>query len=160
MAAEEGGFGLASDEDLRRYSGLELLQAMIDGRVPAPTISRTIGFRLVEIAPGRAVFEGEPGPHLLNPLGSVHGGVALTLIDSAAGCAVHSELDAGIGYATVETKVNFTRPIAPDAGTMRCEGRVVTRGRQIATAEARLLSSQGKILAHGTSTLIILPPPR
>jgi uncharacterized protein (TIGR00369 family) len=158
MADDERGYGLASERDLATMTGLELLQAIIDGRVPSPTISRTLGFRLVEVAPGRAVFEGETGPHLLNPLGSVHGGVALTLIDSAAGCAVHTELDARVGYATVETKVNFTRPIAPDGGTVRCEGQVVTRGRQIATAEARLFSADRKILAHGTSTLIILPP--
>jgi len=158
MASRDGGFGIASEEDFKRLSGLELLRGIIEGRLPAPTISRTMGFRLVEVEAGLAVFEGEPGPHLLNPLGSVHGGVALTLIDSAAGCAVHSELEAGVGYTTVETKVNFTRPIAPDGGKVRCEGRVVTRGRTIATAEARLLSSAGKILAHGTSTLIILTP--
>jgi uncharacterized protein (TIGR00369 family) len=117
-----------------------------------------MGFRLVEVEPGRAVFEGAAGPHLLNPLGGVHGGVALTLIDSAAGCAVHTELEAGIGYTTVETKVNFTRPVPPDGSAVRCEGRVVTRGRQIATAEARLLSEDGKVLAHGTSTLIVLQP--
>jgi uncharacterized protein (TIGR00369 family) len=150
--------GVASREEIAGLSGLEMLQAMIAGRLPSPPIGATMGFRLVEVAPGRAVFEGEPGPNLLNPLGSVHGGVALTLIDSAAGCAVHSELGPGIGYTTIETKVNFTRPIAPDGGTIRCEGRVVTRGRQIATAEARLLSPEGKVLAHGTSTLIILPP--
>jgi len=158
MASQEDGFGLASQEDLERLSGIELLRAIIAGRGPAPAIGRTMGFRLVEVEPGRAVFECEPGPHLLNPLGTVHGGVALTLIDSAAGCAVHTELPAGTGYTTIETKVNFTRPIAPDGRTVRCEGRVVTRGRQIATAEARLLSADGKILAHGTSTLIILKP--
>ena len=150
--------GVATREEIAGLSGLEMLQAMIEGRLPSAPIGATMGFRLVEVAPGRAVFEGLPGPHLLTPLGSVHGGCALTLIDSAAGCAVHTELAPGIGYTTVETKVNFTRPIAPDGGTIRCEGRVVTRGRQIATAEARLLSAEGKILAHGTSTLIILPP--
>src|SRR4051794_35844828 len=149
MAVDARGDAVASARELGSMNGLELLQALIAGRLPGPTIGRTMGFRLIEVAPGRAVFEGEPGPHLLNPLGSVHGGWALTLIDSAAGCAVHTELDAGIGYATVETKVNFTRPIAPDGGSVRCEGRVVTRGRQIATAEARLLSAEGKILAHG-----------
>ena len=155
---DERRIGVASREEIAGFTGLEMLEAIIAGRLPSPPIGATMGFRLVEVAPGRAVFEGEPGPNLLNPLGGVHGGVALTLIDSAAGCAVHSELAPGIGYATVETKVNFTRPIAPDAGTLRCEGKVVTRGRQIATAEARLLNAEGKILAHGTSTLIILPP--
>lgn len=151
-------FGLAAPEDVATLSGLEFLQAMIEGRLPAPAMAGTMGFRLVEVAQGEAVFEGEPWPGLLNPLGSVHGGWALTLIDSAAGCAVHTTLPAGIGYTTVETKVNFSRPIAPDGGTIRCEGRVVTRGRQIATAEARLLDSAGKIVAHGTSTLMILEP--
>jgi uncharacterized protein (TIGR00369 family) len=139
-------------------SGIELLRAMIAGDLPAPPISRAMSILLVEVEPGRALFEGRPGPHLFNPLGGIHGGFALTLIDSAAGCAVHTELHAGTGYTTVETKVNFTRPIPPDGSPVRCEGRVVTRGRQIATAEARLLSAEGKVLAHGTSTLIILPP--
>jgi uncharacterized protein (TIGR00369 family) len=154
----ERRIGIASPQEMEGLTGLEMLEAMIAGRLPSAPIGATMGFRLVEVAPGRAVFEAEPGPHLLNPLGGVHGGVALTLIDSACGCAVHTELPAGIGYATVETKVNFTRPIGPEDGTIRCEGRVVTRGRQIATAEARLLSAEGRILAHGTSTLIILPP--
>ena len=151
-------FGVAKAGEIAGLSGLEMLEAMIAGRLPSPPMASTLGFRLSEVGPGRALFEGEPGEHLLNPLGSVHGGWALALIDSAAGCAVHSELPAGTGYATVETKVNFTRAIAPDGLTVRCEGRVVTRGRQIATAEARLVSKDGKVLAHGTSTLIILPP--
>jgi len=150
--------GVASREDVAGLTGLEMLQAIISGELPAPPIGAHMGFRLVEVEPGRAVFEGSAGPHLLNPLGGVHGGVALTLIDSAAGCAVHTELPAGTGYTTVETKVNFTRPVPADGSTVRCEGRVVTRGRQIATAEARLLSMEGKVLAHGTSTLIILQP--
>ena len=149
--------GIATREEIEGLSGLEVLEAIVAGELPAPPIGATMGFRLVEVGPGRAVFEGEPGPDLLNPLGQVHGGVALTLIDSAAGCAVHSELPAGVGYTTVETKVNFTRPIVPSS-KVRCEGRVLSLGRQIATAEARLLSPEGKLLAHGTSTLIILPP--
>jgi uncharacterized protein (TIGR00369 family) len=140
-----------------KQDGLALLRAIIAGERP-PAIGQTMGFRLVEVERGRAVFEGEPGPHLLNPLGAVHGGFALALIDSACGCAVHSELDAGIGYTTVETKVNFTRPIDPNGPPIRCEGRVLSRGRQIATAEAFLRSAEGKLLAHGTSTLIILGP--
>jgi uncharacterized protein (TIGR00369 family) len=119
-------------------------------------MAATLGFRLVEAEPGRAVFEGEPSPALLNPLGSVHGGWPLTLIDSATGCSLHSDLPAGTGYTTVETKVNFVRPVPIGAGPVRCEGRLLSRGRQIATAEATLLSAEGKLLAHGTSTLIIL----
>jgi uncharacterized protein (TIGR00369 family) len=154
----ERHFGLAKAEDLGALSGLEFLRAMIEGEQPSPLMSSTLGFRLVEVEEGVAVFEGETSPALLNPLGAVHGGWALTLIDSATGCAVHSILAPGVGYTTIETKVNFTRPIAPNGGTVRCEGRVVTSGRRIATAEARLLSADGKVLAHGTSTLMILEP--
>lgn len=150
-------YGLVSPEQMEGLSGLELLQRMIDGHLPAPPMAGTLGFRLVEVSPGRAVFEAETGPHLLNPLGSVHGGFALTLIDSAAGCALHTRLPAGVGYATVETKVNFTRAIRPDGSIVRCEAEVVTQGRQIATADARLVGADGTILAHGSSTLIILP---
>ena len=148
--------GVLDRAQLKAMSGLEILQAMVAGGAARPMIGATLGFALVEVERGRAVFEGEPGPHLLNPLGAVHGGYALALIDSACGCAVHTELDAGVGYTTVETKVNFTRPIAPDGGKVRCEGRVLSRGRQIATAEAFLRNAEGKLLAHGTSTLIIL----
>jgi uncharacterized protein (TIGR00369 family) len=114
-----------------------------------------MNFLLAEVEPGRVTFEGAPDARLLNPLGSVHGGWALTLIDSAAGCAVHTTLPAGAGYATLETKANFTRPIRPDGGKVRCIGTVLTAGRQIATAEARLLDESGRLLAHGTSTLMI-----
>lgn len=148
-------YGVAKAEDFQRLSGIDLLRAMIAGELPAPTISRTLGFLLAEVEPGRAVFEAQATPELLNPLGSVHGGVALTLIDSACGCAVHTELGPGIGYTTVETKANFVRPV-PVEGMIRCEGRVLSRGRTIATAEAFLRSETGKLLAHGTSTLIIL----
>lgn len=152
--------GIASPERIGSQSGLEFLRAMLAGELPAAPIGGTLGFRLVEVEPGRAVFEGEPGPNLLNPLGAVHGGFALALIDSATGCSVHTELEAGVGYTTVETKVNFVRPIIAGMGKLRCEGRVLSRGRTIATAEARLTSADGKLLAHGTSTLIILGPRR
>ena len=137
-------------------SGRELLQAMIDGRLPPPAIAETLSFRLVQIGDGFAVFEGEPGPHLLNPLGVVHGGWALTLIDSAAGCAGHSLLPAGVSYTTVETKVNFSRPITADTGRVRAEGRVVGKGRRIISCDARVVDASGRLLAHGTSTLMVL----
>jgi uncharacterized protein (TIGR00369 family) len=154
----ERHYGVASREEIAGLSGIEMLRAMLAGRLPAPTMSQTLGFRLTEVGDGTVVFEGEPGPHLLNPLGSVHGGWALALIDSATGCSVHSRLAAGLGYTTVETKVNMTRPILADAGTVRTEGRVVSMGRQIATAEAYVYSADRKLLAHGTSTVMILHP--
>jgi uncharacterized protein (TIGR00369 family) len=151
-------YGVSTFDQIKDLTGLEMLRAMIAGDLPAAPIAEPLSFRLIEVEKGRALFEGTPAPSLLNPLGAIHGGWALTLIDSACGCAVHTELDAGTGYTTVETKVNFTRPIAPGGGAVRCEGRVLSRGRQIATAEAYLRSSEGKLLAHGTSTLIILRP--
>jgi len=150
--------GVLPPERMAGMCGLELLRAMAAGDLAGPGMGRTMGFRLIEADKGRVLFEGTPGPHLLNPLGQVHGGYALTLIDSACGCAVHSELDAGIGYTTVETKVNFTRAIDPDGGPVRCEGRVLSRGRTIATADAFLRDESGRLLAHGTSTLILLYP--
>ena len=150
--------GVLPLDKIAGMTGLEVLRAMAAGELPGPGMGKTMGFRLVEVDKGRAVFEGTPGPHLLNPLGAVHGGYALTLIDSACGCALHSELDPGIGYTTVETKVNFTRPIDPAGGPVRCEGRVLARGRTIATADAFLRDGTGRLLAHGTSTLIILQP--
>ena len=151
-------FGTITAEQMRSLTGLEALRAMIAGALPAPPMGGLMGFRLVEVEEGRAVFEGTPGLSLLNPLGAVHGGYALTLIDSACGCALHSALGAGVGYTTVETKVNFTRPIDPNGGPVRCEGRIVSQGRTIGTAEAYLRSAEGKLLAHGTSTLIIFAP--
>src|SRR6202034_260041 len=121
-------YGIAKPEDVSGMSGREMLQAVV---------------------------EGDSGSHLLNPLGGVHGGWALTLIDSATGCAAHSLLPAGVGYASIETKANFTRPIKHDTGRVRAEGRVIGRGRQIMSAEARILDSSGRILAHGTSTLMV-----
>ena len=151
-------FGVTPREELAKTNGLDFLHGMIAGRYPAPPIAQTLGFRLVEAEPNRAVFEGRSSQALLNPLGSVHGGWALTLIDSATGCALQTVLDAGVGYTTIETKVNFVRPIGPDDEIVRCEGRVLSRGRQIATAEAKLQNVEGKLPAHGLSTLIILPP--
>jgi uncharacterized protein (TIGR00369 family) len=106
------------------------------------------------------VFIGEPSDRILNPLGIVHGGWALTLIDSCCGCAAHTTLAAGIGYTTVETKVNFVRAITPATGQVRAEGRVIARGRTIITTEGTLTDSNGKLLAHGTSTLMVLRPDR
>lgn len=156
LTTAPGDYGVADPVEARAMSGREFLQAIIDGRLPTPPIAGTMSFRLVEIGDGLAVFEGDSGPHLLNPLGFVHGGWALTLIDSAAGCAAHTLIPAGVGYTTIETKANFSRPISPDTGTVRAEGRVVGRGRRIISCEARVLDARDRLLAHGTSTLMIL----
>ena len=149
-------YGLPTPEEVAGRTGREILQAIIDGVLPQPPIAETMSFWLTEIGDGFAAFAGEPGRHLLNPMGSVHGGWALTLIDSAGGCAGQSLLPAGCGYATIETKGNFALPITSDAGRVRAEAHVVARGRQIISAEARVLSQDGAVLAHGTSTLLVL----
>jgi uncharacterized protein (TIGR00369 family) len=138
-----------------RLSGMDYIGAILNGELPAPPISELMGFRLVEAEPGRAVFEMTPGPQHYNPIGSVHGGIALTLLDSAMGCAVHTQLEAGVGYTTLEVKTNFVRPITADTGTIRCEGTVLHRGSRVATAEGRLTDPAGKLLAHGTTTCLI-----
>jgi uncharacterized protein (TIGR00369 family) len=150
-------YGTLQARDIERLSGRQALQAMIDGELPAPPIAKTLGFILVEVGEGFAAFEGDTGPHLLNPHGVVHGGWALTMIDSVTGCAAYSALPAGVAYTTVETKANFTRPILADTGRVRAEGRVVSQGRQVLTAEGKLIDARGRVLAHGTSTLLVLP---
>ncbi len=146
----------ASPAEVAGMTGKQILQGIIDGSLPHPPISQAMTFWITQVGDGLAVFEGEPGGHLFNPMGGVHGGWALTLIDSAGGCAAHSLLPAGVGYATVETKGNFSRPITASTGRVRAEGRVVSQGRQIISAEVRLSGPDGKVLAHGTTTLLVL----
>ena len=142
---------------VRGMSGLESLRAMIAGELPPAPIGQTMGFRLVEAEPGRATFAAEPAEFHYNPIGVVHGGFALTLLDSAMGCALHSTLEAGVAYTTLEVKANFVRPLTSDTGEVRCTGIVVHGGRTVATAEGRIEGADGKLYAHGTSTLLILP---
>lgn len=157
MALMDGvRYGLADRGELAGLTGLAILEKMIVGEFPAPTICDGLTFRLIEAEEGRVVFAGETGRHLMNPHGTVHGGWALTLIDSATGCAALSTLPAGVGYTTVETKGNFARPILPDTGLVRCEATVLARGRQIITAEAKVTDTGGKLLAHGSATILVL----
>jgi uncharacterized protein (TIGR00369 family) len=149
-------YGLATPAQIAGRTGKEILQAIIDGDLPQPPIAQTLSFWLTEVGDGFAAFAGEPGSHLLNPMGGVHGGWALTLIDSAVGCAAQTLLPEGVSYATVETKANFSRPITRDTGRVRAESRVVSQGRQVISAEARILNRDGKVLAHGTSTILVL----
>ncbi|HYF58131.1 MAG TPA: PaaI family thioesterase [Burkholderiaceae bacterium] len=151
-------YGVSRPDEIAGLTGLEIMSRIRDGRLPTAPIMRTLSFRLVEVGAGLAVFEGEPSAEILNPLGTVHGGWALTLVDSAAGCAAHTLLPADTGYTTLETKANFTRAIMPGTGTVRAEGRVVSPGRTVLTAEVRVTGPDGKLLAHGTSTLLVLAP--
>ncbi len=145
-----------SPEDTAGLSGKQVLQGIVDGRLPQPTICRTLSFWLAEVGDGYAMFEGETSEDLLNPAGTVHGGWALTLIDSAAGCAAYTLLPVDTRYTTIETKANFSRPIMKDTGRVRCEARVVSQGRQIISCECWVKAADSRVLAHGTSTLIVL----
>ena len=138
-------------------SGLDYLRAIGDGRLPNAPIAELMGFDGLEAEEGGVVFSALPGEQHYNPIGVVHGGLALTLLDSAMGCAVHSTLPVGGAYTTLEVKVNFARAITRDTGRIVCEGTVVHRGRTIATAEGRVVAeATGKLLAHGTTTCMIM----
>jgi uncharacterized protein (TIGR00369 family) len=136
-------------------TGLEFLRAIVAGELPPAPIQSLVGFRLIEADEGRVVFEGDPGEQHYNPIGSVHGGVAATLLDSALGAAVHSTLPQGSAYVTLEVKFNLVRPITAETGAVRAEGRVIHRGKTVATSEAHLRDGAGKLLAHATSTCLI-----
>jgi len=140
-------------------SGLELMEAIFEGKLPPPPIAATMAFAGAEVQEGRAVFVGEPDESLYNPIGVVHGGFAMTILDSAMGCAVQTTLAAGERYTSLETKVNFVRPITKETGRVRCEGTVLHRGGRVATAQGRLIAeSSGKLLAHGTTTCLVIQP--
>lgn len=151
-------FGVFDQKAIAGMTGRQMLEAIMGGTLPAPTIGRALNFILTEVGDGVAVFEGETNAEMLNPIGTVHGGWVLTLIDSATACAAQTTLPVGLSQTTVETKANMTRPIFVNTGRVRCEGRVISRGNQIITTEAKVTDSEGKILAHGTSTVMILRP--
>ncbi len=137
------------------HSGLDYMQALVDGKAPGAPIAALMGFSLREVSERRAVFIGTPGEQHFNPMGMVHGGYASTLLDSALGCAVHTTLPAGMGYGTAQLNVNLTRPILPDVGVLVCEAQVLHRGSRMATAEATVKDSRGKLYAHGTATCFL-----
>ena len=142
----------------KTISGIEYLKALQSGELPPPPIAVLMGMWITEVSEGRVVFAAEPAEYHYNPLGTVHGGVMATLLDSALGCVVQSMLPAGIGYTTVELKVNYLRPITVKTGTVYCEGKIIYVGGRIATAEGRLTDAEGKLYAHGTTTCLILRP--
>jgi len=139
-------------------SGLEAMRKLAAGQLPQPPIAETLGFRLVEADPGRAVFEGDAAEFHYNPIGTVPAGLAATLLDSAMGCAFVTTLEAGVRWTTLELKASFTRPITVATGTIRAIGTVVHPGRRVATTEGRVEDAGGKLLAHGTGTILVLEP--
>ncbi|MGW7366228.1 PaaI family thioesterase [Streptomyces sp. NPDC054841] len=141
-------------------TGLDFLRDLVEGRLPAPPVSATLGFTLDEVSSGYAVFSLEPGEEHYNPIGSVHGGVFATLLDSAAGCAVQSTLALGEGYTSLDLAVKFLRPITAETGTVRAVGTVISRGRRTALAQAEVRDSADRLLAHATSSCLIFPVQR
>lgn len=147
--------GTAPREKVFGMSGMEVFQAIFAGDLPAPPIGDTMDFIPIHMEPGIAIFQGRPQLRHYNPLGTVHGGWFCTLLDSALGCAVHTTLPAGKGYTTLEIKVNMLRALTAAVPLVRAEGKVIHVGRQVATAEGRIVGPDGKIYAHATTTCMI-----
>ncbi len=141
--------------DVTQFSGLEILQKMIAGDLPAPPMAQVMGLRPVLAERGRVMFLSTPRAEFLNPMGTVHGGYAMTLLDTALACAVHSTLAVGQTYTTLEVKANFVRAILPDMGELTVEATILSAGRRIGTSDAKITDAQGRLLAHGSTTCLI-----
>jgi uncharacterized protein (TIGR00369 family) len=150
-------YGTVSAERQKDMSGLEFVQGLASGALPLNTIARTLGYDVVEAERGRVAITLVPTGDHLNPWGTVHGGLTATLLDSCMGLAVQSTLDTGFSNTTLEFKVSLVRPITPETGQIRAEGKVLNAGRRIGTAEGRVTDSAGRLLAHGTTTCLIFP---
>lgn len=142
---------------MKRMSGLEYLRMVFADERTRPPIASLMAFGSALFEEGRAVFEAEPGEFLYNPIGTVHGGFAATLLDSAMACAVHAALAPGLSYTTLEIKVNYVRAITAATGAVTAEGKVISVGSRVATADGRLIDREGRLLAHGSTTCLILP---
>lgn len=153
--AQAKQYGVVPTETKKGLAGLEFLTRIMQGSLPAPPIQQTLDFRLIKVDRGVTVFAGTPRYDFYNPLDSVHGGYIAALLDSCMSCAVHSTLEVGYSYATLEVKINYVRAILAGTGEVRAEGRVISSGRRIGTAEGRLVDTAGKVYAHGTTTCLI-----
>ena len=153
------GVGVPRPEQVMGKTGMEIFRAMLAGELPAPPIAETLDFFLVEVEPGRAVFQGRPSKRYYNPLGTVHGGWYATLLDSAVGCAVHSCMPVGKSYTTLELKVNMVRALTDKVPLVRAEGKVIHLGGQTATADGRLYGPDGKLYAHASTTCLVFDFP-
>lgn len=147
--------GVASMDQLAGKSGRQILEAMMSGELPHPHMNETLGFDLMEVGDGHAVFQGVPELRYYNPMGTVHGGWFSTLLDSALGCAVQSKLPAGRAYTTAELSINIVRPASHKTGPLRAVANVIHSGRQMATAEAKILDAEGRLYAHATTTCFV-----
>jgi uncharacterized protein (TIGR00369 family) len=151
--------GVITRQQTSSLSGLQVFEAIFAGELPAPPIGETMDFIPIHMEAGVAVFQGKPMLRHYNPLGTVHGGWYCTLLDSAVGCAVHTTLPAGKGYTTLEIKVNMLRPLTDAVPLVRAEGKVIHVGKQVATAEGRIVGPDGKVYAHATTTCLIFDLP-
>jgi uncharacterized protein (TIGR00369 family) len=150
-------YGTVSAERQKQLTGLEFVQGLARGALPLNTIAQTLGYDVVEAESGRVVITLSPTGAHLNPAGTVHGGLTATLLDSCMGLAIQSTLDKGISQTTLEFKISLVRPITPSTGLIRAEGKVLNCGRRIGTADGRVTDSNGRLLAHGTTTCLIFP---
>jgi len=148
-------YGTVSADEQKEMSGLEFVQGLADGTLPLNTIAQTLGYDVAEAENGRVVITAEPSGIHLNPWGTVHGGLAATLLDSCMGLAIQSTLEKGIGSTILEFKISLVRPITPETGLITAEVVVLNSGRRIGTAEGRITDSKGRLLAHGTTTCLI-----
>jgi uncharacterized protein (TIGR00369 family) len=148
-------YGTVSPERRKEMSGLEFVQGLVDRTLPLNTLAETLGYDITEVSNGRVVATAKPNSAHLNPAGTVHGGVAATLLDSCMGLAIRSTLEKGCSQTTLEFKVSLVKPITPDTGMISAEGLVLSRGRRIGTAEGRITDPEGQLLAHGTTTCLI-----
>ena len=153
-------YGVTPTEVMAAMAGIDFVRAVFDGRLPAPPIMQSIEPFDSTAEPGVVVMHSTPGFRHYNPIGSVHGGYAATLLDSAMGLAVHSTLPAGTGYTTLEFKVSFIRGMTENTGPVRTEGRILNVGRRAATAEARITDANGRLLAHATTTCLVFEIPK
>src|SRR6266852_8382817 len=142
----------------RDLSGLDYLLGIAEGRIPPPPIAALLGMSIVRVEPGQVTFGLDVGEHLYNPIGSVHGGVFCTLLDSAMGCAVHTTLPRGQGYTTLELKVNLVKALTVHTANVVAEGQVISSGRRVVTASGRIVGPDGTLYAHGTTTCLIFEP--
>ncbi len=154
------GPGVARPEDIEGLTGLQVMQAMINGKIPYAAIAKTLNFTIVEVSPGLAIFQGQPLAEHLNPLGTIHGGWAAAMLDSALGCSVHTMMPPGRGYTTAELGVNYVKALTPKVQRVRAIGKVIHCGRQLATAEARLVGPDGTLYAHATTTCLVFELPK
>lgn len=138
-------------------AGLEYLQKMASGELPAAPIAAHMEMDLIDVQHGLVTFTCQPDDSHYNPIGMVHGGLVCTVLDSALGCATHSTLPAGLGYTSIEIKVNYLRPVTSDSGPLRCAGRVIKPGRRVAFAEAEVVDAAGKVVATASGSLLVFP---